>query len=116
MDYRDTGAGKASMNESDTLRDLEFGGPARYRIVIQGVLEECWSERLAGLAIRRIDRGDHPPHTALEGPIRDQAELNGVIETLYGLHLPIVKVEQVADESPATNDDESEPNKTETKR
>lgn len=86
------------MNESDSLRDLDFGGPARYRIVIQGALEDSWSERLAGLAIRAIDRGDRVAHTVLEGPIRDQAELNGVVETLYGLHLPIVKVEQVTDE------------------
>ena len=86
------------MNVPDPLRDLDFGGPARYRIVIQGLLEDSWSERLAGLAIRAIDRGDRMAHTALEGPIRDQAELNGVIETLYGLHLPIVKVERVTDE------------------
>ena len=34
-------------------------------------------------------------HTALVGPIRDQAELNGVLEILCGLHLPILKVEKV---------------------
>ena len=104
------------MNVPDPLRDLDFGGPARYRIVIQGLLQDSWSERLAGLAIRAIDRGDRMAHTALEGPIRDQAELNGVIETLYGLHLPIVKVERVAGENPATNDDESEPDETESER
>jgi hypothetical protein len=104
------------MNASDPNLDLDFGGPARYRIVIQGSLEEFWSERLAGLAIRVIDRGDRMPHTALEGPIRDQAELNGVIETLYGLHLPIVKVEQITDESPTANDTGSEPGEAESER
>lgn len=98
------------MNVPDPLRDLDFGGPARYRIVIQGLLEASWSERLAGLAIRAIDRGDRMAHTALEGPIRDQAELNGVIETLYGLHLPIVKVERVTDEVGVNGDSATDGN------
>ena len=31
--------------------------------------------------------------TTLVGRLRDQAELNGVLETLYGLHLPILSVQ-----------------------
>ena len=33
----------------------------------------------------------------LVGLIRDQAELNGVFETLYGLHVTILKVEAIDD-------------------
>jgi hypothetical protein len=80
------------------IKDIEFGGPASYRIVIQGLLGEEWSDRLAGLAITTLERDDGEPRTTLTGPIRDQAELNGVLETLYGLHLPIIKVEQLDDE------------------
>ena len=76
-------------------RDIEFAGPATYRIVVQGALSENWSDRLAGLAITSTDRAGAAPHTTLVGAIRDQAELAGVLETLYGLHLPILKVEQV---------------------
>ena len=78
--------------------DIEFGGPATYRIVVQGQLGEDWSSRLAGMAITATSRGDKPPHTTLIGPIRDQAELSGVLETLYGLHLTILKVETVDEE------------------
>jgi hypothetical protein len=35
--------------------------------------------------------------TSLVGPIRDQAQLNGVLDTLYNLHLTILKVERVGD-------------------
>ncbi len=80
------------------IRDIEFGGPASYRIVIQGVLGEEWSDRLAGLAITTLEREDGEPHTTLTGPIRDQAELNGVLETIYGFHLPILKVDKLEDE------------------
>ncbi len=81
------------------LGEIEFGGPAVYRIVVQGALGEDWSDRLAGLAITRSTPGSQPPRTTLLGRIRDQAELSGVLDTLYGLHLPIVKVEQIADDS-----------------
>ena len=80
-------------------RDIEFGGPATYRIVIQGSLGESWSSRLAGMAIRTTEREDRAPVTTLTGRIRDQAQLNGVLDTLYGLHLSILKVETVEDET-----------------
>ena len=86
------------MSKSLEPRDVEFGGPATYRIVVQGSLGEDWSGRLAGMDITTTDRGDKSPHTTLVGPIRDQAELNGVIDTLYGLHLSIIKVETIDDE------------------
>lgn len=79
-------------------RDIEFGGPATYRIVVQGHLGGEWSNRLAGMKITTTDRGDKPSHTILVGPIRDQAELSGVLDTLYGLHLPIVRVETTEEE------------------
>lgn len=86
------------MPTSQGSRDIEFCGPATYRIVVQGQLDGGWSDRLAGMVISTTDRGDKKPHTTLVGPIRDQAELNGVLETLYSLHLTILKVETVSDE------------------
>lgn len=83
------------MAEDNGLRDIDFCGPASYRIIVQGALSEDWQDRLAGMEITVLHRGEKRPQTTLLGPIRDQAELNGVIETLYGLHLPILKVETV---------------------
>ena len=79
--------------------DIEFGGPATYRIVVQGVVSPDWGSRLAGMEITTVGRGDLAAHSTLEGPIRDQAELSGVLETLYGLHLPILSVETVEEEA-----------------
>ena len=99
------------MLDSAALDDLEFGGPAHYRIVVQGVLDDMWRERLAGLSVTTVERGARAAHTVLVGHIRDQAELRGVIETLHGLHLPILRVEQVTDQigvggDPTTNNDD----------
>lgn len=85
---------KASKGD-DALKDIQFGGPATYRIVVQGVLGQNWSDRLGGMTITTVERGEQASHTVLEGRILDQAQLSGVLETLYGLHLPIVRVEEV---------------------
>ena len=91
------------MTTPERFRHIEFGGSAVYRIVVQGTLRPDWSDRLAGLAITTT--GERTPRTALVGRIRDQAELSGVLDTLYGLHLPILKVEQVEEETCPTGID-----------
>ena len=87
------------MTTIDKIRDIEFGGPATYRIVVKGALDDHWSDRLAGMAISVAKTETGSSHTTLFGPLRDQAQLNGVLETLYGLHLPIVRVEEVKEEA-----------------
>ena len=77
--------------------DIDFAGPATYRIVVQGTLGMDWSDRLAGLAISTTIHPGEAPHTTLEGRIQDQTQLNGVLETLYGLHLPILKVKKLSE-------------------
>ena len=79
-------------------KHVEFGGPARYRVVVEGTLGAHWADRLGDLKIATtIDRGG-VPHTTLSGLFADQAALNGLIDTLYGLHLPIIRVEQIEED------------------
>jgi hypothetical protein len=51
------------------------------------------------MTISTVDVPGAAPRTTLAGQITDQAELNGVLDTLYSLHLPIVTVETLDDES-----------------
>lgn len=83
------------MTASNRSTDIRFGGPATYRIVVQGALAADWSDRMAGLEITTTKRGEAAPQTTLLGRIIDQGELNAVLDALYGLHLPIVRVEKV---------------------
>jgi hypothetical protein len=87
------------MLQTHDHKDIEFGGPATYRIVVKGELGDRWSDRLAGMAISvsRTEAGS--PRATLFGRLRDQAQLNGVIETLYSLHLPILRVDKVDEEA-----------------
>lgn len=87
------------MPDSHHMEGLRFEGPAVYRIVVQGRLEERMSDRLGGMRIEVAGEGEKTAGTTLVGQLRDQAELSGVLNTLYELHLPILAVENVDGES-----------------
>ena len=74
---------------------FEFGGPATYRIVVQGTVSREWSGRLGGMEITTSSREGGAPQTILLGRIRDQAALRGVLETVYAFHLPILEVKKI---------------------
>ncbi len=76
---------------------IDFGGPAHYRIVVEGSLGAEWHHRLGDLAMVTTIEGDGMPRTAVSGRFADQAALNGVLEILHDLHLPIVLVERIED-------------------
>ena len=80
------------MRNSPYLKRLTLGKPASYCIEVQGCLDETWSDRLAGMRIRTSCRGDTEV-TTLSGQVRDQAELLGVLNSLYELHLPLLSLE-----------------------
>jgi hypothetical protein len=78
-------------------KDLEFEGPASYRIRVQGHLDDSWSDRLGGMVVTRAFTEDKKPMTILIGHLRDQAALSGVMNAIYGLHLSVFSVELLDD-------------------
>jgi len=78
---------------------LKLWTPATYRIEVEGHIDESWSERLGGLCIKTRTRKDQTTVTTLTGRMRDQAELTGVLNNLYELHLPILSVENLAEDN-----------------
>jgi len=79
-------------------KHIKLWTPATYRIEVEGLLAESWSDRLAGMRITARNRSDQTTVTTLVGRLRDQAELSGVLNSLYDLHLSILKVEVVNEE------------------
>jgi hypothetical protein len=77
------------------IAGFEFGGPAIYRIVVQGTVSQDWSGRLGGMEMTTSSQEGGAPQTILIGRILDQSALRGVLETLYALHLPILEVKKV---------------------
>ena len=62
-----------------------------YQICIKEQLGEQWSEWFDPLAIQPQPNG----HTLLTGPLRDQAELHGLLLKVRNLNLTLLSVTQV---------------------
>ncbi len=56
-------------------------------------MDSTWSDRLAGMDITSNREGVKGFITTLVGTLRDQAELGGVLNNLYELHMPLLTVE-----------------------
>jgi hypothetical protein len=83
------------MTQNSNDKHLRLWTPATYRVEVEGHLDASLTDRLAGMKITSRERADQTTVSTLLGRIRDQAELSGVLNSLFGLHLSILKVEVV---------------------
>jgi hypothetical protein len=74
------------------LYDLSLDQPTLYEIRVGGVVDDSWSGRLGGMHISTERADAREPVTVLAGEIEDQAALNGILTTLYGLGLRLLSV------------------------
>lgn len=72
---------------------IPFSAPGCYRIEVFGYVQpERW-ERFGSMDVTPYNRdnaGDAV--TALQGILRDQAELSGILNSLHELHFPLLSV------------------------
>ncbi len=85
------------MPKEKSRTSFPFNRPGNYRIRVQGLLDKDWSERLGGWRITTSSSKGLGPVTDLVGKIRDQAELAGILNTLYEMHLTLLSVEMLKD-------------------
>jgi hypothetical protein len=84
------------MPNPESRKSFAFNRSGNYRICALGILDESWSERLGGLRITACSLKDQKgPVTELFGKVRDQAELAGLLNTLYELHMTLLSVEML---------------------
>jgi hypothetical protein len=82
------------MPQPEDRKSFPFNRPRNYRIHVLGSLDESWSDRLGGLRITACSQKDQEGSvTELFGKVRDQAELAGLLDSLYELHLTLLSVE-----------------------
>ena len=81
------------MNPSS--RRLLFDLPGRYRIRVGGRLGASLADRLGDMAITARQAASQQPVTTLTGEVIDQAALMGVLNTLYDMGFPLLKVERL---------------------
>ena len=76
-----------------------FDSPAVYRIRVEGHIDESLADILGGMVITRAFTADKKPLTILVGQMKDQAALSGVLNELYEMHLPLLTVESMPQQS-----------------
>ena len=81
------------MSESEIRHSFTFDKPGKYRVVVEGVVNESWAERLGGMKIDTCTHWDNKQITTLVGEMVDQSALSGVLNTLYELHLTLLSVD-----------------------
>ena len=70
-----------------------FSAPGQYRIEVQGLLGPNWSDRFGSMQVLSPPSEGDCEITILQGLVNDQAELAGILNTLYDLHLPLLSVQ-----------------------
>ena len=69
-----------------------FDCPATYQIVVRGLIDPTWADRLENMIIYQTTVKAGYPITTLQGELRDQTALAGVLNALYELQLPVLSV------------------------
>lgn len=62
--------------------------PEFYKIVIEGHLDQRWSEWFDGMQLTHQERNE----TLISGPLPDQAALHGLLERIRDLNLTLISV------------------------
>ena len=77
----------------------EFKGPAIYCITIKGSIDQRYAGYFGDMIISAEKKEEGQTTNKLTGSIKDQADLMGVLNALYNLHLPIVSIQSLDEES-----------------
>ena len=67
--------------------------PAIYRIRVQGRLDADWSSRFGGLNITESGTGASGIDTIIVGRLADQAQLVGLLNSLFDCQVPVKSIE-----------------------
>jgi hypothetical protein len=91
---KDSSASRDAILDPSSRR-LFFDLPGRYRIRVRGELSASWASRLGDMAITVRQAASQQQVTTLTGEVSDQAALMGVLNTLYDMGFPLLKVERL---------------------
>jgi hypothetical protein len=85
------------MSDDYDGKPLKIWAPAKYHIEVEGEVGKGLSDHFGNMRITTRKRKDNSLVTILVGRVRDQAELSGLLNSLYDNHLSILSVELLDD-------------------
>ena len=74
-----------------SAQGLKLDQPAEYEITVQGLVSDRWEDWLGDMARTTTD-DQGLAVTTLTGMVADQAALMGLLQTLYNLGFPLLRV------------------------
>ena len=80
------------MLNQPTQNTILFDCSATYQITVQGKIDPASLALMGGMNVCHTVLEAGHTITTLEGELRDQTALVGVLNTLYELHLPVLMV------------------------
>lgn len=86
------------------MNEAKFSKSGCYQIMVQGHLSSSWSGRLGGMEMFLSPQQSTSERTILQGTITDQAELAGILNSLYELHHALLSVQYLGNEPRSTSD------------
>lgn len=78
--------------------NIKLWTPGNYLIDVAGDVDSSVAKRLGDLSIVLVRKGDEGDVTRLVGSFKDQAELIGVLNNLYDMHFPVLRVERLSEQ------------------
>ncbi len=71
---------------------LGFKKEAIYRIVVDGFIDESWSDQFGGMQILVEKKKGARTVSILIGEIKDQSALSGILNNLYDMQFTVISV------------------------
>ena len=79
-----------------------FSAPGFYRIEVQGEMPPNKSDLFGGMKMFTSSLNEQPGRvTFLQGKVKDQSELSGILNSLYELHLSLLSVQYLGNDLPS---------------
>ena len=90
------------------MSKIHFSTPGCYRIEVEGMLPESWFGRLGDMQVFKINQETtsevNNKITIMQGKVSDQADLSGILNSLYELHLSLLSVQFIDEEKGKLNE------------
>jgi len=80
------------MSTSNDFRDK----PVRYVICVDGDLVDRWHHWFPNMSIRRIEEQAGSQCTVLDGYVRDQADLRGIVNKIWDLNITLISINRTS--------------------
>lgn len=79
-----------------------FTAPGHYRIEVEGHLQPEWFGRFGAMRVLSPPAAVDRAVTILQGPVSDQAQLIGILNTLHELHMSLIAITYIGDGASAS--------------